>query len=87
MIPPLATARTTTREVQLRGVPLPTPGHGGTCRRPAPHGTAIAASVPAGAVRAPTSTHAEDWVADEGGPSGIRQGAMLWLRWKTLSGS
>jgi len=28
MIPPLGTARTTAREVQLRGVPVPTPRFG-----------------------------------------------------------
>ena len=50
MIPPFATARTTARDVQLRGVPLPTQRSGwevSTAR--ACRGTRTAASVPAAA--------------------------------------
>jgi hypothetical protein len=48
MIPPLATARTTAREVQLRGVPLPTHRSGcevSTARACRGTGTAAAGAV------------------------------------------
>jgi hypothetical protein len=94
MIPPLATARTTAREVQLRGVPVPTHGQGrdaSTAR--ASRGTMTAgaavpaaAAVPGSAVRAPASTTRRIGCGRRRTVCN-RQGAMLWLRWKTLSGS
>ena len=52
IIPPFATARTTARDVQLRGVPLPTPHRDGRCRRPAPRARLESAAAPGAAVRA-----------------------------------
>ena len=64
MIPPLATARTTAREVQLRGVPGADPrsGRDVSTARASRDTVAAAAAGPAGAVRAPASTRAEDWL-------------------------
>ena len=56
MIPPLATARTTAREVQLRGVPFPTQRSGrdvSTAR--ASRGTGTTATAAAGTASAPAT--------------------------------